>query len=297
MDLKTKKLNLLFAFSSFLISFVVYLLTMADTVPYWDSGEFIATSYILGVPHPPGSPLYLIIGRVFSMLPFNPDIAFRINLISPIVSALAIMFLYLSSVKLIMNYRGKIKSQIDSIIVFGSSLIGSLTFAFTDSHWFNAVEAEVYGFSTFFTAIVVWLILHWSEKADEKGNERYILIIAYMIGLATGVHLLNLLALPFLALIIFFRKYDFSYKGFAITTIITGIVFYIINTGIINGMPKLVDKIGLPALLMIYLAIFGTMVASIIYRKYLYALGLTSVVLILIGYSSCLLYTSPSPRD
>jgi len=107
MDLKTKKLNLLFAFSSFLISFVVYLLTMADTVPYWDSGEFIATSYILGVPHPPGSPLYLIIGRVFSMLPFNPDIAFRINLISPIVSALAIMFLYLSSVKLIMNYRGK----------------------------------------------------------------------------------------------------------------------------------------------------------------------------------------------
>ena len=115
MDLKNKKLNLLFAFSSFLISFVVYLLTMADTVPYWDSGEFIATSYILGVPHPPGSPLYLIIGRVFSMLPFNPDIAFRINLISPIVSALAIMFLYLSSVKLIMNYRGKIITKLKNI--------------------------------------------------------------------------------------------------------------------------------------------------------------------------------------
>ena len=286
MDSNNKKLNLLFALFSFLISFIVYLATMADTVPYWDSGEFIATSYILGVPHPPGSPLYLIIGRVFSMLPFNPDIAFRINLISPIVSALAIMFLYLSSVKLIMNYRGKIKSQIDSIIVFGSSLVGSLTFAFTDSHWFNAVEAEVYGFSTFFTAIVVWLILHWSEKADEKGNERYILIIAYMIGLATGVHLLNLLALPFLALIIFFRKYEFSYRGFAITTVITGIVFYFINTGIINGMPKLVDKIGLPALLLIYLIIFGSMVASIIYRKYIYAIGLTSIVLILIGYSS-----------
>ena len=251
MNSNSRKLNLFFALFSFLVSFVVYLMTMADTVPYWDSGEFIATSYILGVPHPPGSPLYLIIGRVFSMLPFNPDIAFRVNLISPVVSALAIMFLYLSSVKLIMSFRGKIKSQIDSIIVFGSSLVGSLTFAFTDSHWFNAVEAEVYGFSTFFTAIVVWLILHWSEKADDNGNERYILIIAYMIGLATGVHLLNLLALPFLALIIFFRKFNFSYKGFAITTLATGAVFYLINSGIINGMPKIVDKIGLPALMLI----------------------------------------------
>ena len=98
---------------------------MADTVPYWDSGEFIATSYILGVPHPPGSPLYLIIGRVFSMLPFNTDIAFRVNLISPVVSALAVMYLYLSSVKLISNYRGKIRTQVDSIITFG---VGSESF-------------------------------------------------------------------------------------------------------------------------------------------------------------------------
>ena len=167
------RLNRIFAAVALIISFLVYLLTMADTVPYWDSGEFIATSYILGVPHPPGSPLYLIIGRVFSMLPFNPDIAFRVNLISPVVSALAVMYLYLSTVKLISNYRGVIQNQIDAVIVFGGSLIGALTFAFTDSHWFNAVEAEVYGFSTFFTAIVVWLILHWMERADEKGNERW----------------------------------------------------------------------------------------------------------------------------
>ena len=186
--------NKISAVISLVASFLVYLATMADTVPYWDSGEFIASSYILGVPHPPGSPLYLLLGRIFSMLPFNSDIAFRVNLISPIVSALAVMFLYLSNVKLINRFRGKIKTQLDAIIVYSSSLIGSLTFAFTDSHWFNAVEAEVYGFSTFFTAIVVWLILLWSEKADEDGNERYILIIAYMIGLATGVHLLNLLA-------------------------------------------------------------------------------------------------------
>ena len=259
---------------------------MADTVPYWDSGEFIATSYILGVPHPPGSPLYLIIGRVFSMIPFNPDIAFRVNLISPVVSALAVMYLYLSTVKLISNYRGKIQSRMDSIIVFGGSLVGALTFAFTDSHWFNAVEAEVYGFSTFFTAIVVWLILHWAERADEKGNERYILIIAYMLGLATGVHLLNLLALPFIALIIYFRKFGFSYKGFLITSVITGVVYLVINAGIINGMPKLVDKIGLNMVIIFSLAIVGSMISTIIAKKFQYALALTSVVLVLIGYSS-----------
>jgi hypothetical protein len=268
------------------LSFVVYFLTMADTVPYWDSGEFIATSFILGVPHPPGSPLYLIIGRVFSMIPFNPDIAFRINLISPVVSALAIMYLYLSTVKLITNYRGKIESAMDAIITFGGSFVGALTFAFTDSHWFNAVEAEVYGFSTFFTAIVVWLILHWQERADEKGNERYILIIAYMIGLATGIHLLNLLTLPFIALIIYFRKYEFSYKGFLITSVITGAVFLVINTGIINGMPKLVNAIGLNLVVVLSLIIVGGMIFTIIQKQFRYALALTSIVLILIGYSS-----------
>ena len=268
------------------LSFLIYLLTMADTVPYWDSGEFIATSYILGVPHPPGSPLYLIIGRIFSMIPFNPDIAFRINLISPVVSSLAVMYLYLASVKLITNYRGKIKTQIDALITFGAALIGALTFAFTDSHWFNAVEAEVYGFSTFFTAIVVWLILHWAERANEKGNERYILIIAYMIGLATGVHLLNLLALPFIALIIYFKKYKFSFKGFFITALITGAVYLIINVGIINGTPKLVDSIGLSMTILLSLAIFGAMVYTISIKKIQYALALTSVVLILIGYST-----------
>ena len=118
MELSKSRLNLFTALFSLAASFFVYVLSMADTVPYWDSGEFIATSYILGVPHPPGSPLYLIIGRIFSMLPINPDIAFRVNLISPVVSAFAVMFLYLSCVKLISSYRGKVKSQIDSIVVF-----------------------------------------------------------------------------------------------------------------------------------------------------------------------------------
>ncbi|MEE8437777.1 MAG: DUF2723 domain-containing protein, partial [Candidatus Neomarinimicrobiota bacterium] len=267
-------------------SFIVYLLTMADTVPYWDSGEFIATSFILGVPHPPGSPLYLIIGRLFSLIPFNADIAFRINLISPIVSALAVMLLYLSIVKIIAQYRGVIKDQTDALIAFGGAFVGSMTFAFTDSHWFNAVEAEVYGMSTFFTAIVVWLILHWSERADEKGNERYLLIIVYMLGLAIGVHLLNLLALPFIALVIYFRKFKFKWKTFLATILITLGIYVFINHGIINGIPKLLDSLGLNLVLGITVATFAGMAISIKYGKRLYSIILTSIVLILIGYSS-----------
>ena len=204
LSIQHTKLNRIFASIVLAISFTIYFFTMAPTVSYWDCGEFIATSFILGVPHPPGSPLYLLLGRIFSMIPTNPDIAFRVNIISPIVSAVACMLLYLIIVKIILHWRGKIKNNTDLLIVFGGALVGSLTFAFTDSHWFNAVEAEVYAMSTFFTAIVVWLILLWSENADNDGSERYILIIAYMFGLAIGVHILNLLTLPFLALIIYF---------------------------------------------------------------------------------------------
>ena len=145
------------------------------------------------------------------------------------------------------------------IAIFGSGIIGSLTFAFTDSHWFNAVEAEVYALSTFFTAIVVWLILLWSEKADEKGHERYILIIAYMIGLATGLHLLNLLTLPFVAHIIYFRKYRFEWISFAITMAITGLVFFIIHNVIIKGMPKIADSIGVVSTALLIIGIFVAM--------------------------------------
>ena len=251
------RLNRIVASIVLAISFIVYLLTMAPTVSYWDCGEFIATSYILGVPHPPGSPLYLLIGRIFSMIPTNPDIAFRVNIISPIVSALACMLLYLTIVKIILHWRGKIKDNADLLIVFGGSLVGALTFAFTDSHWFNAVEAEVYAMSTFFTAIVVWLILVWSENADKDGNERYILIIAYMFGLAIGVHILNLLTLPFLALIIYFRKTTFEWKTFFITMGMTAAVFLVIHNGIIKGLPRLSKLMGLGGVAFLLLIIFA----------------------------------------
>ena len=294
---RNNRLNRIIAGIIFLVSFLVYYDTMAPTVSFWDCGEFIATSHTLGVPHPPGSPLFLIIGRVFSMIPFSPDIAFRVNLISVFVSALAVMLLYLIIVKIIAHWRGGIKENSDVIIAFGGALVGALTFAFTDSHWFNAVEAEVYSMSTFFTAIVVWLILHWSERAEEQGNERYILIIAYMIGLAIGIHLLNLLALPFIALIIYFRKQSFEWKSFLITIGITGVTFVIIHNGVIKGLPKLASEIGVFGVVVAVLIVFGIMIWSIVNKQQLLSIVFTSMVLILIGYSSYTIIFIRSGQD
>ena len=271
---------------------------MSPTVSYWDCGEFIAVSHTLGVPHPPGSPFFLLLGRIFSMIPFNEDIAFRVNIISPIVSALAAMLLYLSIVKIITHWRGEVKELSDVLIVFGGALVGALTFAFTDSHWFNAVEAEVYAFSTFFTAIVVWLILLWNEKADDSGHERYILIIAYMIGLATGLHLLNLLTIPFVTLIIYFRKYKVEWKTFGITVLITAIIFFVIHNGIIKGLPKMAAGfLGVGGTVLVILSVFGLMGWSIMNKQHLLSVAATSVALILIGYSTYTLIYIRSNQD
>ena len=279
-------INKILALLTLFISFGVYYDTMAPTVSYWDCGEFIAVANTLGVPHPPGSPFFLLIGRIASMIPFSKDIAFRVNLLSPLSSAFAVMFLYLIIVQCVTHWRGKVENNTDALIAFGGGLIGALTFSFTDSHWFNAVEAEVYAFSTFFTAIVVWLILIWSEKADEKGHERYILIIAYMIGLATGLHLLNLLTLPFVALVIYFRKYKFEWLSFGITMLITAVTFFIIHNIIIKGMPKIVEAIGPFPTALLVVSLFGFMIWAVANQKKLLSMIMTSMVLVFIGYST-----------
>ncbi|MFQ6608368.1 MAG: protein O-mannosyl-transferase family [Fidelibacterota bacterium] len=294
-------LNRLLAGLVFLVSFLVYFSTVAPTVSFWDCGEFIATSYRLGVPHPPGAPLFLILGRFFSLLPIPGDIAYRVNMISPLASALAVMFLYLIIVQLVRYWRGQITTTEDKIIAFGGGVIGALVFAFTDSHWFNAVEAEVYAVSTLSTALVVWLVLHWAERAEEPGSERYILIIAYVLGLSTGVHLLNLLALPFMALIIYFRKRSFSWTSFTTLMGIVLAIFLIIYQGIIKGLPKIARDISEimsttvastvigATLVIVGLFLLGLFSAagSISERhKNLIRLGVTSLLLILIGYSS-----------
>jgi tetratricopeptide (TPR) repeat protein len=204
----TRNTNRIIAVVVFLISLVVYIRTMANTTSFWDCGEFIACSYTLSVPHPPGAPFFLLVGRLLSMFPFFNDVGFRVNMISPITGALAMMLVYLIIVRLIRQWRGPEQTSMDKWIVYVSGVVGSLALAFSRSVWFNAVEAEVYSFSLFFTALCLWLILVWAEKADNPGNERILLLIAYLYGLAIGVHLLNLLTIPFVGLVFFYRKFN-----------------------------------------------------------------------------------------
>ena len=280
------KLNKILAIITFFYSFIIYLMTMAPTASFWDCGEFIATSVIMGVPHPPGSPLYLLLGNVFSQIPIFSDIGARVNLMSPIVSAFAVMFLYLIIVQLVEEWRGKVENISDAIIAYGGGFIGACTFAVTDSHWFNAVEAEVYAMSTFFTAIVVWIILKWSQNIGKIGNTRYILLIAYMLGLASGVHLLNLLALPFIALIVYYKKFPFKWSTFILTGLISIGIYLIIYQGMIKGLPILAHKynIYVPILLM-----FSILFVSIYFIKNKYielSIVFASMMLIFIGYTS-----------
>ena len=280
------KVNNLLAAITFVYAFIIYILTMAPTTSFWDCGEFIATSIILGVPHPPGTPLYLLLGNFFSQLPTYSDLGARVNLISPIFSALAIMFLYLIIVQLIEQWKGEVKTWSDMLITYGSAIIGAFTFAVTDSHWFNAVEAEVYSLSTFFTSIVVWLILKWSTNSGHSGNVRYILIIAYIFGLAIGIHLLNLLALPFIALIVYFNKYEFKPITFIATIGITLLTFIVVYLGIIKGLPNIANTYGLNLPIIVIMVIFIIMSYSIWKKYYQLSTILTCLVLILIGFST-----------
>ena len=237
--LKEKNINKIIAFLVFIVSTLVYLRTIAPTTSFWDCGEFIACSYILGVPHPPGAPLYILIGRIFSMIPFAEDIGLRVNMISALSSSLTVMFLYLIIIRFIKMFRGTPKSTIDKVIVYSSGVLGSLLFAFSETFWFNAVEAEVYSISMFFTAIVVWLILVWHEKADDPHSDRYIFMIAYCIGLAIGVHLLNILALPAIALVFYFRKIKLSLTSFLLFVTGVALAGVAIYPGIVKWIPNL----------------------------------------------------------
>lgn len=203
-----KVLHKIFAAVTFLISLLVLFSTVQPSVSFWDCGEFIASGYYLQVPHPPGAPFFLLLGKIFSMVPFVANIGLRFNSISVLTSALSILFLYLIAVKLIENYRGKTpQSTLDAVGTYLAAAIGALSFSFSDTFWFNGVEAEVYAFSIFLVAFVTWLIIVWNDKAENPDNEKYILMIAYLIGIATGVHLMAVLAIVPVVMVILFRKY------------------------------------------------------------------------------------------
>lgn len=203
-----KTINRIFAAVVFSVTLVVYFSTVQPSVSFWDCGEFVASAYSMQVPHPPGTPFFLILGRLFSMIPFVDNIALRVNTISVLSSAFTAMFLYLVGVKLIFNYMKKEPANLfDAISIFVSAAIGALSLSFSDTFWFNGVEAEVYANSTFYIAFVVWLMMVWNEKSDQEGSEKYLIFIFYLIGLSTGVHLMSVLAIVSVVMVVLFKKY------------------------------------------------------------------------------------------
>ena len=202
------RLHKLIGLLVFLIALVTYFSTVQPSVSFWDCGEFISSSYLLQVPHPPGTPFFLIVGRVLSMIPFVANIGLRVNTISVLTSSFAILLLYLVAVRVINMFTDKEdKSLLQSLGTYIAAAVGALSLAFADTFWFNAVEAEVYASSTFFIALVTWLLMVWWEKADNKDSEKYLILIAYLIGLATGVHLMAVLAIVPIVMVVIFRKY------------------------------------------------------------------------------------------
>jgi hypothetical protein len=279
---KFQNLPLLGGLFTLIVAAATYLSTLAPTVSLWDCGEFIACSYILGIPHPPGAPLYLLLGRVFSMLPLAADIGWRVNLISALVSAATILITYLISLQLFRAFRNKENGWVEVVAAVG----GALAFGFSDSFWFNAVEAEVYALSMFFTAIVIWLILHWAERHTEATSAKYLLFIAYLIGLAIGVHLLNVLAIPVICLIIYFKRWPFSWSTFFITLILSGLILLIVYPVILKGLPAIIEIFGGITLTLALIAAIVATIWAIRFNRNVLAMSLLGVLLICLGYST-----------
>ena len=208
--MKFKTWNLITGWTAFLISFIVYFTTIAPSASFWDCGEFIASAYKLEVCHPPGAPLFLLIGRIFTLFAGNnpENVARMVNLLSALASAFTILFLFWT----ITGFASKMNSDrsdikaVRKVVILASGFIGALAFAFTDSFWFSAVEGEVYALSSLLTAVTFWAILRWEVRANTPYATRWLLFIAFLTGLSIGVHLLNLLAIPAIVFI-YFRHY------------------------------------------------------------------------------------------
>ncbi|MCQ2178392.1 MAG: DUF2723 domain-containing protein, partial [Bacteroidales bacterium] len=229
--------NRICALAAFIVSAVTYLLTIEPTASFWDCGEFIASSYKLEVGHPPGNPMFQLIARFCTLFGDNMHAAVLVNSMSAIASALTIFFLYLTIVFFVKRITK------NPVAICGSALVGALAYCFSDTFWFSAVEGEVYAMSSLFTAIVFWAMTKWYEQADEPHANRWIVLIAFLMGLSIGIHLLNLLAIPALVFMFYYRRREdrpYSFKEllkiFIIGVFILALVYFII----VPYLPKMV---------------------------------------------------------
>ena len=302
------KYNKIFGFICGLIAFLVYSLTVEPTASYWDCAEYISTSAKLQIGHPPGAPLFQMLGAIFSILAFDVEqIAFTVNMMSVTSSAFTIVFLFWSIsliTKKILGLSDVIEKN-EIIKVFGSSFLGALTFTFTDSFWFNAVEAEVYAMATLILSILFWLGLKWESEFDSERSDRWLILISFVIGLSFGVHFMGLLALPSIGLIYYFKKYSkFDFKKFVLANIISVSILLFIFKLLLPSTLKLfgyievffVNELGLPfnsgTIFTGFLLVF-ILYSSIkyTYKRKLYNLNtlILCLTFIFIGFSSWLM--------
>ena len=311
-----KLINNITGWFVFAVAAFTYLSTIEPTASFWDCGEFITTGYKLEVGHPPGAPLFMILARFFNLFAFgNPAlIAVTVNVLSALASAFTILFLFWSITHIgrrVIAKDGELsKGQL--IAVIGSGVIGALVYTFSDSFWFSAVEGEVYATSSFFTAIVFWAILKWENEADQKYANRWLILIAYLMGLSIGVHLLNLLAIPAIVFIYYFKKYEPTKKGIFYTALISLGILILIMYGIIQGLFVIGSKFellftngfGLPffwGLIFYFLLLFAGVILGIYLtykrKKVLWNTIFTMFAVILIGYSTFVIILIRSRAD
>ena len=240
-----QKLNNWTGWGVWLLATIVYLSTIEPTASFWDCGEFIASAFKLEVGHPPGAPFFMLLARFLMIFATPETAAVFANSLSALSSSFTILFLFWSithlAKKMIVDPSGE-ATPAERWAVMGAGAVGALAYTFSDSFWFSAVEGEVYALSSLFTALVFWAILKWENVADQPGHLRWILVIAYLMGLSIGVHLLNLLAIPAIALVYYFKKYEFSWKGLGITTLVAVALLGFVQEGMIKGVVNLAAK-------------------------------------------------------
>lgn len=295
-------LNNVAGWVAFVIASVTYLSTIEPTASFWDCGEFITTSYKLEVGHPPGAPFFMILGRFFSLFASPSNVAMMINSLSALASAFTILFLFWTITHLARKMTGsETLTTGQTLAILGSGMVGALAYTFSDTFWFSAVEGEVYASSSLITAVVFWAILKWENVADEPHANRWIIFIAYMVGLSIGIHLLNLLAIPAIVFVYYFKKYTVSRNGVIISFLLSILILGLIMYGIIPGVVTVaswfellfVNGLGLPfstgvmlyAVLLVGLIVFGIRY-TIRKKLVLWNTVLVSLTVILIGYSS-----------
>lgn len=241
---KYKLINNITGWVIFAVSAIVYLMTIEPTTSFWDCPEFIISAYKLEIGHPPGAPFFMLLGNLFTQFTSDPtQVAKLVNAMSALLSAFTILFLFWTIThltrKLVLSNKGDELTTGQIIAVIGSGIVGALVYTFSDTFWFSAVEAEVYAFSSMLTALVFWLILKWEDNAEKPHSDKWIILIAYVMGLSIGVHLLNLLCIPAIVLVYYYKKNEnVTWKGGLTALLLSFGLIVILMYGIIPGFTK-----------------------------------------------------------